>query len=528
LKTLAKNLAWIVVLTALVWGTTIVVWNRTHRAITQEDVVLYLVALPLAVVAGFFVLRWAWRRSGEKVAAARAAAAAAGQAAPVGSGASGADASADERRWTARVLAQWVHTAAGDDAAAVWAAVRDSEVRPRPDAELLDDEGQPLFATRVDGLDVDGVRAALAEALDGGGTGPHPLNDVEPSPRLLRCLGLLAPCPEWLAAGVAVWADAQAQRLAAGRSTSAVAPMAAPTRPDPATAVALTVALCLPRRTEGSINETPAEGAPSESPDQALARAWLAPQLGAIERFDPRLHRVVVPALSSGAEVLAWADQQLLLWQRERRTGLLLLLVADSLLDEATAAHWERRGVLMSGRQPKGATLGEAAVGLLLTTPDWPAPSAHAAFELDHPPATLHRWARRLRDKPADEAGRISPEVARDTLGDALQAASVPADTVQAAVCDADLRPSRTTEWYGAMLQHMGHLDAAQDVVALGVALGDCGVAHAALCVALAAQHAATEQQVVVAATVSAPLERGAVVLQPAPPAAAQSLPLAA
>lgn len=515
MKTLAKNLAWIALLTAIVWVATTVYWSRTHRAITQEDVVVYLVALPLAVVAVFFMLRWAWRRSGEKVAA-RAAAAAAGGAGAAAPAAAQENAGADERRWTARVLAQWVHTAAGDDAAAVWAAVRDSDVRPKPDAELLDDDGQPLFATRVDGLDVDGVRAALAEALNGGGVGPHPLSEVEPSPRLLRCLGLLAPCPEWLAAGVAVWADAQAQRLAATRSTPA------------ATAVALTVALCVPRA-EGSVDAPTAEGAPAESPDQALARAWLAPQLGAIERFDPRLHRVVVPALSTGAEALAWADQQLLLWQRERRTGLLLLLVADSLLDEATATQLARRGMLMSGRQPKGATLGEAAVGLLLATPDWPAPSAEAEFEAAHPPATLHRWAQRLRDKPADDAGRIGPEVARDTLGDALQAASVPADTVQAAVCDADLRPSRTTEWYGAMLQHIGHLDAAQDVVALGVALGDCGVAHAPLCVALAAQHAATEQQVVVAATVSAPIERGAVVLQPAPAAAAaQSLPLAA
>lgn len=493
MKALAKTLAWIALLSAIVWGATIIYWSRTHRAITQADVVLYLVALPIVVVLGFFMLRWAWRRSGEKVAAQASAAAAAAASAPVT-----ASATADERRWSARVLAQWVHTAAGDDAAAVWTAVRDSEVRPRPDAELLDDDGHPLFTTRIDDLDLDALRAALAE-LPPPAAGVSP---TEPTPRLLRSLSLLSPCADWLDTTLAVWADARA---------------GLPTAP------ALTVLLCMPPLDDAHHDDT------TEPPQRAWARAWLAPQLGALEAFDPRLHRLVMQTAHSGADVLAWADQQLVQWQREQRTGLLLLLVADTLIDEATAARLARQGLLMSGRQPKGATLGEAAAGLLLATPDWPAPSAHAAFELDHPPATLHRWAHRVRDKSADDAGRVGPEVARDALGDALHASAVPPDAVLAAVCDADLRPSRTTEWYGAMLQHIGHLDAAQDVAALGVALGDCGIAQAALCVALAAQRAATEQQAVVAATVSAPLARGAVVLQPAPTEPpSQALPLAA
>ncbi len=498
MKALAKTLAWIALLTAIVWAATIVYWSRTHRAITQADVVLYLVALPVVVVLGFFMLRWAWRRSGEKAAAQASASSATGAAA---SPSVAANAAADERRWSARVLAQWVRTAAGDDAAAVWTAVRDSEVRPRPDAELLDKDGHPLFTTRLDDVALDSVRAELTD-LPPPSNGTHP---AEPAPRLVRSLSLLSPCADWLDTSLAVWADA---------------------RTNLPTAPALTVALCLPPLDEMRDDDT------TEPPQQALARAWLAPQLGALQAFDPRQHRLLVQTAHSGADVLAWADLQLVQWQRDQRPGLLVLLVADSLIDEASAARLARQGLLMSGRQPKGATLGEAAVGLLLATPDWPAPSAHAPFELDHPPATLHRWAQRVRSKSADDAGRIGPEVARDTLGDALQASAVPPDAVQAAVCDTDLRPSRTTEWYGAMLQHIGHLDAAQDVAALGVALGDCGIAQAALCVALAAQRAATEQQAVVAATVSAPLARGAVVLQPAPTeadaATSPALPLAA
>lgn len=496
MKALAKALAWALLLTAVVWAATTVYWSRTHRAITQADVVLYLVALPLVVVLGFFLLRWAWRSSGDKVAA---RAASASTSIPAGTAPAVSNPAADERSWSFKVLTQWVNSAAGQDAAAVWTAVREAEVRPQPDPDLIDDDGPPVFATRVEGLDAEATRTALAD-LPGAA---EALLTHEPSNRLLRSLGLLADCGDWLATTLAVWADAQAQ----------LAPAQDGQRPSTVKSPALTVVLMLAADLPTSASDEPNKlGA-----EPALAQAWLAPQLGAIETFDPRLHRVLVRTTTSAADTMAWADQQLLAWRREQRTGLLLLLVADSLIDETVAARLSRSELLMSGRQPKGATLGEAAVGLLLATPDWPAPSAQADFTFEHPPVALHRWAQRRREQSADEAGRVDPEVARDVLGDALQASAVLGDAVMSAVSDADLRPSRTTEWYGAMLQHMGHLDATQDVVTLGVALGDCGVAQAALCVALAAQRAASEQHAVVAATVISAHERGAVVLQPAP-----------
>lgn len=486
MKAVAKALAWAVLLTAIVWAAVTLYWSRTHRAITQADVVLGLVALPMLVVTGFFLLRWAWRGAAAKSAARTA------QTAALASTTSAASASvphpvADERRWAFQLIAQWVHTAAGSDTAAVWTAVRDAEVRPQPDPDLRDDDGQAIFTTRAPDIDVPALRVALVEL---------PINPAirqVPSPRLLRTLCLLQGWRERLDNSLSIWADTQRTQT-----------------------TALTIAMLLPAtdRVQQPIDNDEAP----PSPDLAWARAWLASQLGQLDAFDPRRHQVIVRAARHGADVVAWADQHLLAWQRAQRTGLLLLLVADSLIDHDLAAERSRRAELMHGRNPKGATLGEAAVGLLLATHDWPAPSQHAHAERDHPPVLLHRWTQRRRDQSADAGGRVKPDVACDALGDALLTSAVPGETVQAAVSDTDLRPSRTTEWYGALLQHAGHLDTGQDVLSLGVALGDCGVAQAALCVALAAHRAATEQQAVVAATVSTPLDRGAVVLQPLQP----------
>jgi hypothetical protein len=470
-KAMLRSALWFALIAAIVWCWTLWQWDRTHRDISQADIVLQLLALPLVLFAGLLLLRWGWQASGRAPEAPRIRPAAVASTPPMPSPAP-AEAGC-------LLLAQAVSTAAGNGAAELPAALREGRVRPTPDAALRDDEDLAPFSTRVDGLD-DAAAAAT----------PHA--DTPPA-RLLRSLALLESClPALDAAGP--WLDLLLARMSPparpGGDTIVPTELAARGQAFPGTPL-----VALPAHQAALQPGAPAfdiwlalsPELPPAAADTALS--WLAARAGTLPGFEPRAHRLLLRRPRSGVTLLAEAQQQLVDWQRAGRAGLLLVLAADSLLDDAALLQPARLGLAINGRRTKGLSLGEAGVALLLGTRGL---ARHAAAAQHAPQAPAARCvlpplATRSRDKSADADGRVGPEAAQAVLEQALRAPGLAGATATHLATDADLRPSRSTELYGAVLEHAAHLDVAEDLSVLGVALGDCGIAAAPLALATAA-----------------------------------------
>lgn len=129
---------------ACTWAVVIIYWQEIHLAPSMDDVLLYLVALPLTIWITFLVLRWLWLRRAEKRAAA-ALAPTLGAAEPSSPAAAPAE--------KLQVVAALALTPLGEEVAAIVEALKAEPVPPL-DAELLDQNGFPLSARRYADLDL--------------------------------------------------------------------------------------------------------------------------------------------------------------------------------------------------------------------------------------------------------------------------------------------------------------------------------------------------------------------------------------
>ena len=499
----------LLLLTVLVWAVAIVYWQETHRAVSAQDVVVYLVALPIGLFFVFLLMRFGIDAMKAPAAPAPTAAGAAGAAAAAGTGAADATAAA-ERGWVATVLAAQAISAAGDNAEAITAALAEGGKRVALDKELKDDAGLPLFAARVPQLDVaaieqtiDALRPALTARREAWA-------QAEPSQAVLRSLALL---------------DAVLQPLAGELEAITAwllepAPAANPTRH----ARRLQVLLAVP---------------PGWSEfDAALAQAWLGARIAAqwagplgwpAGDADKAAWQLVPQPVASGEALLLRIDKLLTLLRQQEHEDLVLALAAESWLDDALIEQLAARGELFRpGVAPQGVMPGEAAAALLL------APGhVMAASPLLAPPDAprITRLALLERDKPAGAAGRISGQCLGDAITHALAAAGCEGSGVARVVSDLDHRGSRSGELYQALPALLPELDAATEVWALGLASGASGVADALCTLAVASVAARGETRPVLAATVSHPRLRAAALVLPsawrapppssAPPAAA-------
>jgi hypothetical protein len=173
----------------------------------------------------------------------------------------------------------------------------------------------------------------------------------------------------------------------------------------------------------------------------------------------------------------------LLQWSRDPRPQACLLLATDSALDPDRVAQWEASGQLFTADHQHGRVPGEAAAGLLLAHPAWPAP--HGA-EDEVPRLGLSSPLVARRDKSADAVGRIGHRELLALLQAAWSRLTVPLNEVLV-LADADHRASRASELYEAVIEAQPELDPDTQVLRAGVSLGDMGDARGLLAVALAA-----------------------------------------
>lgn len=482
MRPLLKGAALFVAVACLVWIAVLWHWRATQREMDTGDIVLYLAILPVVVFGLVLAARWAVRGALEKQDA-RAAAVAAPSASA--SGAATPDAVAKPPlAW--HLLGAWTHTAAGAGVDELLAAIEAGKPRPRPDAQLRDDEGLPVLAARIAELDAAGVERDLQRRLEAAA------DRVEPPARASRALASLAPLVDELGQSLAAWAlqwdadDVRAERA------DGVAPAA-----DAARIVRVLAAW------------------PADWDDAtcAAAQAWLAERLcDPLADVLPLARWAIRSQRLSGTELLSAAERTLDALRRQGRDDPVVLMACHSDLDAEGIRSLERHQRLFhSARRPKVAMAGEGAAVLALSAVDWPADAA-----IDPERVRFDSPAIVRRSESIEAAGRTSSDDAVRLVDHGLASAGLAGASVAKLASDADQHTARATELFAVTLALMPGLDANEDLRLAGTIAGRLEAASPLLTLAMAAAQARESGRPAVALSLSDPHWRMAAVLRPA------------
>lgn len=446
-----------VLVTLLIWFGVIIYWQETVRLVTAEDIGIYLIGLPLVVVGLGFAGRAIYRRSRKPAPSADAAVAATP---PVGDD--------RERGFTLAVLAVGLASSAGNGAGDTFQRFKARDLRPCPDSELRSRDGFPVFACRIESLDVQ-----TAEAM------AKPLS-ADPPVRVLR--------------GLALFDQAVSPAL---ETLTELAPPAEGSRPSEdkkPVPLKLGVSLITP-----------------ETWDEAwrtLAARHLAARL---EDAGWPAESVSITALggNEGTACLRLLDAFCLEAGRSEHADYKLVIACESSLDEDVVAEIEEQGALFSQNKPDGIVPGEAAAALLLQRPLPPAAGSIP------PMALLHRGVFSTRDKPVDAAGRISHALLVDTAQGCIAASQVKVGDIAYVVSDIDHRGSRSGECASAITDVLPEVDPVKSFFGAGQSLGTLQASGALFSLGLAVGLIQEEQKPILLLAAAHPTERAAFVLKP-------------
>ncbi|MEO7055525.1 MAG: hypothetical protein ABI281_08850 [Caldimonas sp.] len=445
--------------------------------------------------------RWAWLGVDERATrhAADSSAAANVTATPA------ADSDEAERHATVQLLAAYVVSAAGSSASELVSAAHDGTPRPGLDADLRDDDGLKMLVARV--ADLDGLQVEVeadAELHVAALRSQHAeWGDLEISEHAWRALAALrAPLADAVDA-LAPWADALVAEPAN--------PPAESGRPvDSGNARCVRVLIGWPL----------AWNALEQELGRVVATEWLT-RSGA--RALPGTLFALNAQAIGGEDLLLQADRLMLMLARAHHSEPVIVAACHSMVSAEAVMSLENAGLLHHAqKRPKGHFPAEAAAALVLAGADWP-----AAPDADQTPPHLHRPALLLRDKSVDAPGRTGPQTAMQAIDSALGTGRLDAATVASLVGDADQHTERATEFYRAAAHALPHLDAGDDIRAIGHVTGAVGGVSALLVVACAAEVARSAEQPCMALTVGDGHARLALVVLPSAPVAA-GLPAAA
>ena len=297
------------------WGGAIWTWRGTDRAPSTSDLITYLVALPLAVLAGVLLVR---RLARPQPAAAPATAAPA---------ASGPVAAA--RLPALALVDAAVRTRHGGSADDLAAALDAQRARPDLDPELVDDAGYPVMSVRMSSAGDAAWRADAEPWLDVQGR-----SDARFGGAHWRALELASAIVDELAAahdGV----DGTLLRI------------------------------------------VPVAPADWTAAQRTAAGAWLA-HVATRAGWNAN-NVAVSPAPPGEPAAAASTLLSLLAGQAGTEPVLTILLAFDSRIDQALVDRMGADGTLFTATHPQGLVPGEGAAGLLLADPAHAAPTLQAA-----------------------------------------------------------------------------------------------------------------------------------------------------
>lgn len=436
------------------WVGAVSYWRGTNRMPSTLDLLTWMALLPLALLLAFWI--------GRRIVAARAAAASPAGAAPA------ADASpvmpAAPSLPALAILASSIRTPHGDAPADLAEAIAAQRARAGLDPELLNDDGYPLFSARADAA-VDEIKIEI----DGWRTGA----------------GLVDPC----------WTPEQWRALALGSAVAADLLLLAAGHPQ------LLAADDSARQVPPLLRMYPVMTPEWNEEQRAVASAWLA---ALALRYGWPAQRLQVESLPAPAPaVLA----QLAAHAAAGAEPVFAIVLAfGSRIGEAPVERMAMEGTLFSAANPQGLVPGEAASGLLL------ADAVQAA--LFDPAAPRLQVASAARN--AQEAGaRADTALLRQLAGRLLPEANDAAG-VSAIFADTGHRSAPLMELMRFAGEALPHLDAGEDLKAVGAACGHCGDAPFLAALALARQHALDTAGAALCVGNEDPLQRTAALVRPA------------
>jgi hypothetical protein len=465
----------IVAVFALCWGGAIWYWRTSTRMPSTGDLAGSMLALPLVLLASWWL--------GKKLLARLAAPAAPPALANAADGAPNAPGNAPAARAPLHLAAAALRMPGGASAPELAAALLDKQQRPELDPELTDAQGYPVMSARVADLDEHDQKALLDDWLR---TRPaDTAQDAAPQ------------APHFEAEHV------RALALGAGVLTELMQEAAMHTGLDDYKAAQAGGRAALPLPTLQLHLLLPPDW---DQPQRVAGAAWLQSQ--AKRQGWPADKLGVHLAGDSGA--LALIEQLAAQAAVQELPCLAIVLACGSHIGELTVHDWTARGLLFNTSQPGGQIPGEGAAGLLL------ADAAQAAALQADTPVLLHHASMAVRGQSADSRGHGDTSLLAELGSKAMSAASVAPAAITRLYADADQRSSRMIELMNNAGTLLPDIDLSNDVLSVAAACGQSGQV-ATLAALVLARHEAAENasQVLCLSNLDA-FHRAAVVVGPA------------
>jgi len=423
-----KPLGFVVGAFSACWIGAIWYWRVNNRMPATDDLVVFLLVLPLALLLMVWI--------GKKIHTRMGAAAAASAAAPVAAAEAAAAPAAAAPSLT--IVAAAVRAPHGQSADELHAVLGEGSARPALDDQLYDDHGFPVMTARV----ADNDPAALREELE-----------------------------PWLAArdlSASAFSDDQWRALNAG------------------SAVLTEVAAWLGTRAPATLpllHLLPVWSAAWPAETRALADEWLRHLL--VQAGWPQ-DRLAPTATQAAAHVNGLLNTLLAHAATDPAAPVLAIVLAcDSHLSEGAIDALSGAGRLFTARTSQGEVPGEGAAALLVTD------AAQAALLAPGEEAVLLRGAASAElPGSADVVKRIDNSVLRRATEALLQHTQVAAAEVVALTADTDHRTGRVMEVMDLVSEQFKELDPATDLTSVGAACGSCGAVTYLTALALARQAA--------------------------------------
>lgn len=433
------------------WGGAISYWRANDHAPGTTDLVLYLLALPLALImaSGFARTRIAKPAATPAESTTPHAAPAINTLPPLA------------------VVAAALRLPHGDSPEELSAAIADNKARADLDPELVDEDGFPVMTARSSDAVDEALQEEITEWWTTNGVAQPNLNDEQ-----------------WRAITMAT---AVAGELASSAASDLMPAAGVPPM--------LHVLPILPHA--WPIGQ------------RRAAALWIK---HTVAQFGWPPACVLLAEEKQGASSASTPEAMLGRLAQEATNGapLVALMVAcASHIGEESVARWEDSGSLFTSSQPRGQTPGEGAAGLLLTDLQQARSLDGVIFTL------LDPMAEARRNISADETRRTDSALITELAGRALKNAGLKLTDVAVIVADTGHRSNRVSELMEFASGAMPQLDDAADVVRVGAASGTCDSVPFMAALALGRHYALERAAPVLCLSNEDPHQLCAVVIRP-------------
>lgn len=436
------------------WALTVGYWRITHQNPGAAELGLTLLVLPVGVLLAFW--------GAHHVITARAAAVPARSSTPAASSAPADAATANTP--VLGIVGTALRSPHGSSAEELAGAIADNAARAELDKELVDDNGFPVMTARCDDAQDEMLQDEIAEWLSSQHMRVHFTDE------------------QWRALILATGVAAELASQAAGElMPSEGTPPTLQLRPmlpdDWAVDVRRAVTLWLKHTVsqygwpEASIASPDVQAQEHATPSAVIAQ--------------------LMPVAAAGKLPLVG-----------------LVIACASLIGQESVDRLAAQSALFTSSQARGQVPGEGAAGLLLT--DLPQAQSCGADA-----ALLGPMAERRRDSSADDARRVDSTILLELSEQVSKAATLELAQIGMIVADTAHRPNRVLELMGLSTPAIAQVDAADDIVRIGLGSGSCGAVPFVTVLALARHYALERQAPVLCIGNEDPILRSAALVRP-------------